>query len=79
MTWSRSSRLFPGETDFLPVEAFTEIIMRSGYTGPWSLEVFNASLNVEPESGEDVVKSHGRRGIAGLESLWQACGVRDGC
>lgn len=71
MTWSRATRLFPMEQDgYLPVQEFTEAVMKTGYGGTWSLEVFNSSLN---SSAHDVVQSHGKRGIDGLQKLYQAC------
>lgn len=64
-------RVFPMEPEgYLPVQEFTRALINMGYRGPWSLEVFNASLDgVEP----DVVKSHGLRGIEGLRKLYAAC------
>ena len=40
LQWSRHHRLFPGEGDF-DLVGFMTHVMRAGYTGPWSLEVFN--------------------------------------
>lgn len=40
LSWSRHHRLFPGEGDFDLVD-FMGHVMAAGYTGPWSLEVFN--------------------------------------
>ncbi|MCK3770684.1 TIM barrel protein [Microbacterium aerolatum] len=40
LSWSRHHRLFPGEGDF-DLVGFMTHVMRAGYTGPWSLEVFN--------------------------------------
>lgn len=40
LSWSRHHRLFPGEGDFDLVKFMTHVV-RAGYTGPWSLEVFN--------------------------------------
>ncbi|THH18800.1 hypothetical protein EW146_g2246 [Bondarzewia mesenterica] len=72
MTWSRASRLFPCETElgaYLPVAKFSDAVMKTGYKGWWSLEVFNKSLMQE---GEGCVRSHGERGIRGLKKLWRA-------
>lgn len=40
LSWSRHHRLFPGEGDFDLVKFMTHVV-RAGYAGPWSLEVFN--------------------------------------
>lgn len=40
LSWSRHHRLFPGEGDFDLVNFMTHVV-RAGYAGPWSLEVFN--------------------------------------
>jgi len=71
MIWSRSSRLFPFEGElgaYLPVPLFTEAVVKTGYKGWWSLEVFNASLE---ESDDECPRRHGIRGLKGLRRLWQ--------
>eukprot|EP01035_Chromulina_nebulosa_P034494 gene34494-46282_t len=40
LPWSRHFRCFPGQGD-LPVTGFMEAVMATGYSGPWSLEIFN--------------------------------------
>jgi 4-hydroxyphenylpyruvate dioxygenase len=40
LSWSRHFRCFPGQGD-LPVAAFMEAVLATGYTGPLSLEIFN--------------------------------------
>jgi 4-hydroxyphenylpyruvate dioxygenase len=40
LQWARHHRNFPGQGE-LPVEAFLEQVLRTGYTGPLSLEIFN--------------------------------------
>jgi 4-hydroxyphenylpyruvate dioxygenase len=40
LSWSRHHRLFPGEGSF-DLVGFMTHVMRAGYAGPWSLEVFN--------------------------------------
>jgi 4-hydroxyphenylpyruvate dioxygenase len=40
LSWSRHFRCFPGQGD-LPVKAFMEAVLATGYKGPWSLEIFN--------------------------------------
>lgn len=69
MIWSRGNRLYPGELDrggFMPVTHFVRAVLQTGYKGPWSIEVFNSSLNDE---GDTVVDEHARRGHAGLSWL----------
>ncbi|GJN94679.1 hypothetical protein Rhopal_007770-T1 [Rhodotorula paludigena] len=64
--WSRSHRLFPLERSlgaYLPVDRFSDAVVATGYTGPWSLEVFNDSLG---EKGEHVPREHAKRGMEGL-------------
>ncbi|WAR64019.1 hypothetical protein PtB15_16B178 [Puccinia triticina] len=69
MTWSRSSRLFPMEFDrggYLPVPAFIEAVVRTGYSGPWSLEIFNSSLRAR---ADPTPITHALRGFLGLSKL----------
>jgi 4-hydroxyphenylpyruvate dioxygenase len=40
LSWSRHHRLFPGQGNF-DLVGFTDAVMRAGYQGPLSLEVFN--------------------------------------
>jgi 3-dehydroshikimate dehydratase len=40
LSWSRHFRCFPGQGD-LPVAAFMQAVLATGYNGPWSLEIFN--------------------------------------
>lgn len=64
--WSRSHRLFPLEYSlgaYLPVDRFSDAVVATGYSGPWSLEVFNDSLN---EEGKLVPQQHAHRGMKGL-------------
>ncbi|KIM82864.1 hypothetical protein PILCRDRAFT_820157 [Piloderma croceum F 1598] len=72
MCWSRSSRLFPCEQElggFLPVLLLTQAVMKIGYQGWWSLEIFNTSLE---EKDEGCPRRHGVRGMKGLRKLWTA-------
>ncbi|KAK7049835.1 hypothetical protein VNI00_005265 [Paramarasmius palmivorus] len=58
---------------FLPVPQMTSLIHHKlGYRGWWSLEVFNTSLQ-EPD--EECTWRHGKRGIRGLEKLWDVVNV----
>ncbi|GAA5881093.1 hypothetical protein JCM8547_007994 [Rhodosporidiobolus lusitaniae] len=64
--WSRSHRLFPLEKHlgaYLPVDRFSDAVVATGYSGPWSLEVFNDSLS---EEGKEVPHQHAKRGMNGL-------------
>ncbi|GAA5945351.1 sugar phosphate isomerase/epimerase family protein, partial [Sporobolomyces koalae] len=66
--WSRSSRLFPLEKSrgaYLPVDRFSDAVIRTGYKGPWSVEVFNDSLS---ERGEAVPREHATRAFEALRS-----------
>jgi hypothetical protein len=72
MAWSRSSRLFPFENElggYLPVPLFTEMVVKTGYQGWWSLEMFNTSLE---DQDEECPRRHGIRGLKGLRRLWRA-------
>lgn len=62
LSWSRHHRLFPGEGDFPLVEFLTHVV-RAGYTGPLSLEVFNDTYRQT-----DVVQTaaHARRSLVWL-------------
>lgn len=69
MIWSRSSRLFPCEDEqgaFMPVVDFMRAVMATGFRGPWSIEVFNDSLN---DTDSSVPTSHANRARAGLDKL----------
>ncbi|KAF8510921.1 putative 4-hydroxyphenylpyruvate dioxygenase [Hysterangium stoloniferum] len=73
--WSRSYRLFPMETSrgaYLPVREFAEAVKRTGYEGPWCLEIFNDSL-ADPK--KEVPDEHARRGIEGLRRALAAVGL----
>ncbi|KAK4047288.1 hypothetical protein OIO90_006249 [Microbotryomycetes sp. JL221] len=64
--WSRSSRLFPLEKDrgaYLPVDQFSDAVVKTGYSGPWSIEVFNDSLSSDDAS---VPTQHAQRAMRGL-------------
>ncbi|UPL03064.1 hypothetical protein LCI18_013998 [Fusarium solani-melongenae] len=69
LPWSRSHRLFPEEQErggYLPVEMVVSAILKMGYTGPLSLEVFSHSLHIP---GREVPLQLATRGITGLKSL----------
>lgn len=51
----------------MPVSLFTEAVMKTGYQGWWSLEVFNTSL---ADKDKESPRKHGVRGLKGLSRLW---------
>ncbi|CBQ70197.1 related to 3-dehydroshikimate dehydratase [Sporisorium reilianum SRZ2] len=72
MIWSRSSRLFPCEVErgaFMPVAQFVRAVVKAGYSGAWSIEVFNDSLD---DADGAVPAEHAVRARAGLDRLVEA-------
>ncbi|KAJ5724278.1 hypothetical protein N7488_002313 [Penicillium malachiteum] len=72
LPWSRSYRLYPLEQSrgaYMPAELVTAAVLATGYKGPISLEVFNASLNVP---GDDIATTHAIRGMEALKKLFTA-------
>ncbi|KAJ5557250.1 hypothetical protein N7513_002837 [Penicillium frequentans] len=70
LPWSRSHRLYPLEQSrggYMPVELVAAAVLGTGYEGPISLEVFNASLN---KPGDDIAMTHAVRGINSLKELY---------
>ncbi|WP_307451714.1 MULTISPECIES: bifunctional sugar phosphate isomerase/epimerase/4-hydroxyphenylpyruvate dioxygenase family protein [Microbacterium] len=63
LSWSRHHRLFPGEGDF-DLADFTARIVDAGYTGPWSLEVFNDTFR---QTDARRTARHARRSLRWLE------------
>lgn len=63
LSWSRHHRLFPGEGDF-DLTGFTARIVDAGYTGPWSLEVFNDTFR---QTDARRTARHARRSLRWLE------------
>ncbi|ANS43059.1 bifunctional sugar phosphate isomerase/epimerase/4-hydroxyphenylpyruvate dioxygenase family protein [Serratia inhibens] len=47
--WSRHFRCFPGQGE-LPLVEFTRKLVEKGYTGPWSLEIFNDGFRATPSA-----------------------------
>ncbi|MBG6084548.1 sugar phosphate isomerase/epimerase and 4-hydroxyphenylpyruvate domain-containing protein [Zhihengliuella flava] len=56
LSWSRHHRLFPGEGEF-DLPKFFAHVLRTGYTGPVSLEVFNDTFR-QTASGTTAVQAH---------------------
>ncbi|KAJ5813535.1 uncharacterized protein N7503_000285 [Penicillium pulvis] len=70
LPWSRSHRLYPLEQSrggYMPVELVAAAVLGTGYKGPISLEVFNASLN---KPGDDIATTHAVRGMESLKKLY---------
>lgn len=64
LSWSRHYRNFPGQGD-LPVTDFARKLLRAGYTGPLSLEVFNDEFRSAPAR---LTALDGMRSLIWLES-----------
>lgn len=56
LSWSRHHRLFPGEGAF-DLVGFMTHVMRAGYAGPWSLEVFN-DIYRQTDAGRTAAHAH---------------------
>lgn len=65
LSWSRHHRLFPGEGTF-DLAQFVAHVVRAGYTGPLSLEVFNDTFRQTDPRNTAV---HARRSLRWLEDL----------
>lgn len=63
LSWSRHHRLFPGEGSF-DLAGFVAHVVRAGYSGPLSLEVFNDTFRQTDVQGTAV---HARRSLRWLE------------
>ncbi len=65
LEWSRHYRCFPGQGDFALAD-FTAQVVKSGYTGPLSLEIFNDGFRGAPPAA---TAADGYRSLLLLESL----------
>ena len=63
LSWSRHHRLFPGEGAF-DLVGFVGTVLRAGYTGPLSLEVFNDTFR---QTDPLRTAAHARRSLRWLE------------
>lgn len=63
LSWSRHHRLFPGEGSF-PLGDFVAHVLRTGYAGPLSLEIFN---DVFRQTDPRRTARHAMRSLAWLE------------
>lgn len=62
LSWSRHHRLFPGEGNF-PLVDFLTHVLRAGYSGPLSLEVFNDTYR---QTDVTRTAAHARRSLTWL-------------
>lgn len=65
LSWSRHHRLFPGEGAF-DLTTFVSHVVRAGYRGPFSLEVFNDTFR-QTDAARTAV--HARRSLRWLEDI----------
>ncbi|CAM2155276.1 4-hydroxyphenylpyruvate dioxygenase [Paraburkholderia tropica] len=65
LEWSRHYRCFPGQGDFALAD-FTAQVVKSGYTGPLSLEIFNDGFRGAPPAA---TAADGHRSLLLLEAL----------
>ena len=63
LSWSRHHRLFPGEGDF-DLATFVAHVLRTGYDGPLSLEVFNDTFR---QTDPDRTAVHALRSLVWLQ------------
>ncbi|MBO0596545.1 sugar phosphate isomerase/epimerase and 4-hydroxyphenylpyruvate domain-containing protein [Nesterenkonia sp. E16_7] len=62
LSWSRHHRLFPGEGSF-DLSGFLSHVLKAGYTGPLSLEVFNDTFR---QTDVTSTAAHARRSLTWL-------------
>lgn len=70
LQWSRHHRLFPGEGDF-DLTGFLGHVLRAGYTGPLSLEVFNDTFR---QTAVFRTAAHARRSLTWLADRTEDAG-----
>ncbi|RAI56207.1 bifunctional sugar phosphate isomerase/epimerase/4-hydroxyphenylpyruvate dioxygenase family protein [Roseicella frigidaeris] len=68
LSWSRHFRLFPGQGE-LPVAEFLRDVLRAGYRGPVSLEIFNDEFRAAPVRR---IARDGLRSLIWLDDVIQA-------
>ncbi|KAH0565965.1 hypothetical protein GP486_000633 [Trichoglossum hirsutum] len=69
-TYARTRRLYPGENGgWMPTDIVVEAVRRSGYKGPWSLEVFHSRLE---DPGNDLPWREAEKGYESLRWLTEA-------
>ncbi|WP_272910922.1 bifunctional sugar phosphate isomerase/epimerase/4-hydroxyphenylpyruvate dioxygenase family protein [Falsiroseomonas oryziterrae] len=80
LSWSRHHRVFPGQGE-LPVAPFLAEVLRAGYRGPLSLEIFNDDFRAAPSRriARDARRSltwlQDRAGTARLPALPRLSGI----
>jgi 4-hydroxyphenylpyruvate dioxygenase len=68
LEWSRHYRCFPGQGDF-DLAGFTAQVVKTGYTGPLSLEIFNDGFRAAPTT---ITAADGHRSLLFLEEQTRA-------
>ncbi|WP_454827318.1 bifunctional sugar phosphate isomerase/epimerase/4-hydroxyphenylpyruvate dioxygenase family protein [Paraburkholderia xenovorans] len=68
LEWSRHYRCFPGQGDF-DVAGFTAQVVKTGYNGPLSLEIFNDGFRAAPTT---TTAADGHRSLLFLEEQTRA-------
>nr|WKF62020.1 4-hydroxyphenylpyruvate dioxygenase [Paraburkholderia busanensis] len=68
LEWSRHYRCFPGQGDF-DLAGFTAQIVKTGYSGPLSLEIFNDGFRAAPTT---ITAADGHRSLLFLEEQTRA-------
>jgi 4-hydroxyphenylpyruvate dioxygenase len=68
LEWSRHYRCFPGQGDF-DLAGFTAQVVKTGYSGPLSLEIFNDGFRAAPTT---VTAADGHRSLLFLEEQTRA-------
>jgi len=68
LEWSRHYRCFPGQGDF-DVANFTAQVVKAGYKGPLSLEIFNDGFRAAPTT---ITAADGHRSLLFLEEQTRA-------
>jgi 4-hydroxyphenylpyruvate dioxygenase len=68
LEWSRHYRCFPGQGDF-DLANFTAQVVKTGYSGPLSLEIFNDGFRAAPTT---ITAADGHRSLLFLEEQTRA-------
>ena len=68
LEWSRHYRCFPGQGDF-DLAGFTAQVVKTGYSGPLSLEIFNDGFRAAPTA---ITAADGHRSLLFLEEQTRA-------
>lgn len=68
--WSHDFRPMPYDGGYLPVEEVAKAVLRTGFRGWFSMEIFDG--NVTRETGEGM-EEYARRAMRSMEKLLQSC------